>query len=192
MAWLVSIIGAATYTAYVIALILPLVYPYCPYKVPTTLYGHRLYQFVRDYLILRIALSLSPLVSPRLLFHLSMYHKRHADFIHSRQKCRTLMEIEHNHVRKCAAKVDEMNAQGIKDELAIVRRPRRKWRPPTARFLSTSRLNLIPSKSTVVTMEGRRKDIRKRYTRSRILIYNIPCCGLRFEQVDVEHLIRNA
>ncbi|KAK0443171.1 hypothetical protein EV421DRAFT_1805207 [Armillaria borealis] len=68
VAWLVSIIGAATYTAYVIALILPLVYPYCPYKDPTTLYGHRLYQLVRDYLILRIALSLSSLVSPRLLF----------------------------------------------------------------------------------------------------------------------------
>ncbi len=110
VAWLVSIIGAATYTAYVIALILPLVYPYCPHKVPLTLYAHRLYQLVSDYLISRIALVLH-YPYPHLFhhdgcFHLSMHHKWHADFIHSRQKCRTLKEIEHNHVQKCAAKVD--------------------------------------------------------------------------------------
>ncbi|KAK0444152.1 hypothetical protein EV421DRAFT_495005 [Armillaria borealis] len=46
VAWLVSIIGAATYMAYVIALILPLIHPYCPYKVPLTLYIHRLYQYI--------------------------------------------------------------------------------------------------------------------------------------------------
>ncbi len=46
VAWLVSIIGAATYTAYIIALILPLIYPYCPFKVPLTLHVHSLYQFV--------------------------------------------------------------------------------------------------------------------------------------------------
>ncbi len=46
VAWLVSIIGAATFMAYVIALILPLVYPYCPYKVPLTLYVHHLYQYI--------------------------------------------------------------------------------------------------------------------------------------------------
>ncbi|SJL12530.1 uncharacterized protein ARMOST_15957 [Armillaria ostoyae] len=73
VAWLVSIIGAATYMAYVIALILPLVHPYCPYKVPLTLYVHRLcrcihrlyqrghrlyqhalYQYGNSYLIRRI------------------------------------------------------------------------------------------------------------------------------------------
>ncbi|SJK99405.1 uncharacterized protein ARMOST_02703 [Armillaria ostoyae] len=43
VAWLISIIGAATYMAYVIALILPLIHPYCPYKVPLTLYIHHLY-----------------------------------------------------------------------------------------------------------------------------------------------------
>ncbi|KAK0489962.1 hypothetical protein EDD18DRAFT_1050452, partial [Armillaria luteobubalina] len=36
VAWLVSIIGAATYLAYVVALTLPAVYPYCPFKVPLT------------------------------------------------------------------------------------------------------------------------------------------------------------
>ncbi len=46
VAWLISIIGAATFMAYVIALILPLVYPYCPYKVPLTLYVHHLYQYI--------------------------------------------------------------------------------------------------------------------------------------------------
>ncbi|PBL04459.1 hypothetical protein ARMGADRAFT_1005018 [Armillaria gallica] len=46
VAWLVSIIGAATYTAYVIALILPLIHPYCPYQVPLTLYIYRLYQYI--------------------------------------------------------------------------------------------------------------------------------------------------
>ncbi len=45
VAWLVSIIGAATFMAYVIALILPLMDPYCPYKVPLTLYVHHLYQY---------------------------------------------------------------------------------------------------------------------------------------------------
>ncbi len=48
VAWLVSIIGAATYIAYITALILPLIYPNCPFKVPLTLYVHSL--------ILRIAL----------------------------------------------------------------------------------------------------------------------------------------
>ncbi|SJL12518.1 uncharacterized protein ARMOST_15945 [Armillaria ostoyae] len=56
VAWLVSIICAATYTAYIIALILPVVYPYCPFKVPLTLYVHPLYQFINDSLIPRIAL----------------------------------------------------------------------------------------------------------------------------------------
>ncbi|PBK88556.1 hypothetical protein ARMGADRAFT_1115918, partial [Armillaria gallica] len=51
VAWLVSIIGSATYMAYIIALILPLVYPYCPFKVPLTLYIHSLYQFVNNSLI---------------------------------------------------------------------------------------------------------------------------------------------
>ncbi len=46
VAWLVSIIGAATYMAYVIALILPLIHPYCPYQVPLTLYIYRLYQYI--------------------------------------------------------------------------------------------------------------------------------------------------
>ncbi|KAK0186807.1 hypothetical protein F5146DRAFT_936088 [Armillaria mellea] len=63
--WLVSIISAATYMAYMIALILPLIYPYCPYKVPLTLYVHclsqnihclfqyvhHLYQYSKSYLI---------------------------------------------------------------------------------------------------------------------------------------------
>ncbi|PBK88599.1 hypothetical protein ARMGADRAFT_362734 [Armillaria gallica] len=43
VAWLVSIICAATYVAYVVTLILPLVHPCCPYKVPLTFYIHRLY-----------------------------------------------------------------------------------------------------------------------------------------------------
>ncbi|KAK0465686.1 hypothetical protein IW261DRAFT_1315486, partial [Armillaria novae-zelandiae] len=47
VAWLVSIIGAATYMAYIIALILPVVYPYCPFKVPLTLHVYSLYQFIR-------------------------------------------------------------------------------------------------------------------------------------------------
>ncbi|SJL12544.1 uncharacterized protein ARMOST_15972 [Armillaria ostoyae] len=110
VAWLVSIIGAATYTTYVIALILPLVYPYCPYKVPLTFYAHRLYQLVSDCLTLCITLMLH-YPYPHLFhrdgcFQLSRYHNWHEDFLHSRQKCRTLKEIEHNHVQKCAAKVD--------------------------------------------------------------------------------------
>ncbi len=61
VAWLVSIISAATYTAYITALILPLIHPYCPYKVLLTLYihrlypyAHRLYQYGNGYLIPRI------------------------------------------------------------------------------------------------------------------------------------------
>ncbi|PBK88652.1 hypothetical protein ARMGADRAFT_1033979 [Armillaria gallica] len=39
VAWLVSIIGAATYVAYTVALILPLVYPYCPFRLSLAFAG---------------------------------------------------------------------------------------------------------------------------------------------------------
>ncbi|KAK0489959.1 hypothetical protein EDD18DRAFT_561564 [Armillaria luteobubalina] len=110
VAWLVSIISAATYMTYVITLILPLVYPYCPYKVPLTLYAHRLYQLTSDYLTLRIALVVHypyrHLFHRNSCLHLSKYHKWHEYFIHSRLKRVTLKEIEHSHIQKCATKVD--------------------------------------------------------------------------------------
>ncbi len=111
VAWLVSIIGAATYTAYVIALILPLVYPYCPYKVPLTFFTHRLYQFVNNCLIPRVVLVL------RYPYTHMFRHDDHShlpgsndwlqDFLKSRQrKGPTLKEMELTHVQENAAKVD--------------------------------------------------------------------------------------
>ncbi len=69
VAWLVSIIGAATYVAYIIALILPLIYPYCPFKVPLTLYIPLSVSICQrlsylTYYLLHTTLSVYPCVSP--------------------------------------------------------------------------------------------------------------------------------
>ncbi len=114
VAWLVSIIGAATYTAYIIALILPLIYPYCPFKVPLTLYVHSLYQFVNDFLLLRIALIRHypyTRVFRRDNHRWSMYRRRRKSIFQHRS--RSLKEIEHDHVQKCAAKVDAQSLRWL-------------------------------------------------------------------------------
>ncbi len=120
VAWLVSIIGAATYIAYVIALILPLIHPHCPYKVPLTIYIHRLYQFVNNKLIPHIQyciLFMQHHPSTRVFGHnsriyLSGYWEKR-DIISQRLKCPTLKEIEHSHVRKCGADVDAQSLQWL-------------------------------------------------------------------------------
>ncbi|KAK0186770.1 hypothetical protein F5146DRAFT_1143164 [Armillaria mellea] len=112
-AWLVLIIGAATYIAYSIALILPLVHPYCPYKVPLTIYIHRLYQSINNKLIPYIQyciLFMQHHPSARVFgrnsrIYLSGYWEKR-DIISQRLKCPTLKEIEHNHVQECGADVD--------------------------------------------------------------------------------------
>ncbi|KAK0431047.1 hypothetical protein EV421DRAFT_2024730 [Armillaria borealis] len=107
VAWLVSIIGAITYVAYIIALILPLVYPYCPFKVPLTLFVYHLYQFIDDRLILLIAL-----IRHHLYTHLFGHDRDHENFrFISQPRKRPLKEIERDHVQKCATKVD---AQSLK------------------------------------------------------------------------------
>ncbi len=118
VAWLVSIIGAATYMAYIIAVILPLVYPYCPYKVPLTLYVHRLYQFFCAYLPARVAIVLhylytrvfrrnSPSSLPR------YWQEWHKNSTHARPIFSTLKEIEHAHLQKHAMKVDAQSVQWL-------------------------------------------------------------------------------
>ncbi|SJL12508.1 uncharacterized protein ARMOST_15935 [Armillaria ostoyae] len=114
VAWLVSIIGTATYMAYISALILPLVYPYCPFKVPLTLYVHSLYQFASDSLIPRIALIRHypyTHVFGRGNHRLRMYQRaRESIFRHQK---RSLKETEHDHVQKCAKKVDAQSLQWL-------------------------------------------------------------------------------
>ncbi len=114
VAWLVSIIGAVTYMAYVVALILPLVHPYCPYKVPLAFYIHYLYRFFYDRLITPI------LIVRRYPDHFMFLLRRYLrnDIFHIRNlisplQCPTLKEIERDHVRKCAAKVDAQSLQWL-------------------------------------------------------------------------------
>ncbi len=116
VAWLVSIIGAATYVAYTIALILPLIYPYCPFKVPLTLYIHSLYQFVSTFIISRTIFFIRHYPYTH-VFHRHCdwrFHKyrrdRESDV--QRQK-RPLKEIERAHVQKCAAEVDARSLQWL-------------------------------------------------------------------------------
>ncbi|KAK0227464.1 hypothetical protein EDD85DRAFT_853837 [Armillaria nabsnona] len=111
VAWLVSIIGAATYMAYIIALILPIIYPYCPFKVPLTLYVHRLYQFINDSLIPRIGIALIRSYTHMFNCNHDRHNCRLATYRHRcesilRRQKRPLKEIEYDHVRKWAAKVD--------------------------------------------------------------------------------------
>ncbi len=110
VAWLVSIIGAATYMAYVVALVLPLVHPYCPYKAPLTLYLHSLYRFVNDTLIPRIIiLRRYPYIrvfGRHSYLYLHSYWEWREHYIASYQKCLTVKEIEHKHIQECAEKVD--------------------------------------------------------------------------------------
>lgn len=113
VAWLVSLISAATYIAYIIALILPLIHPYCPYKVPLRLYIRSLYHIITDPLILCIASIIGcvndfvwcccccngqfnvvgPQISPR--------------------RKRPLKEIEHGHVQAWGAEVDVQSLQWL-------------------------------------------------------------------------------
>ncbi len=116
VAWLVSIIGAATYVAYIIALILPLIYPYCPFKVPLTLYIHSLYQFVSTFLISRTIFFIRHYPYTH-VFHRHCdwrFHKyrrdRESDVQHQK---RPLKEIERAHVQKCAAEVDAQSLQWL-------------------------------------------------------------------------------
>ncbi|KAK0235539.1 hypothetical protein EDD85DRAFT_843322 [Armillaria nabsnona] len=129
VAWLVSIIGAATFMAYVIALILPLVYPYCPYKVPLTLYVHHLYQYIHH--LCRYGNSyLIPSIRYCIVFvrhypytHMfgrarCYYLTRHRQMLEAwkqegqessipfRQKVPTLKEIEDNHIQQYATMTD--------------------------------------------------------------------------------------
>ncbi len=117
VAWLVSIIGTATYMAYIIALILPLVYPYCPFKVPLTLYVHSLYQFVHDTLIPLIIIirhyPYAHVFGRDRHFCLREYRDWRKSFIASYQISPTVKEIERNHVQKCAAKVDAQSLQWL-------------------------------------------------------------------------------
>ncbi|PBK88293.1 hypothetical protein ARMGADRAFT_937394 [Armillaria gallica] len=117
VAWLVSIIGTATYIAYIIALILPLVYPYCPFKVPLTLYTHSLYQFVHDTLIPLIIIiwhfPYAHVFGRHSHFYLCKYRDWRNDFIASYQISPTVKEIERDHVQKCAAKVDAQSIQWL-------------------------------------------------------------------------------
>ncbi|SJL12498.1 uncharacterized protein ARMOST_15925 [Armillaria ostoyae] len=111
VAWLVSIIGVATYTVYVITLVLPLIYPYCPYKVLLTFFTHRLYQFINNCLIPRVVLVLrypyTHMFRHDDLSHLPRLNNWLQDFLKSRQrKCPTLKEMELAHVQEHAAKVD--------------------------------------------------------------------------------------
>ncbi|KAK0421913.1 hypothetical protein EV421DRAFT_2042960 [Armillaria borealis] len=108
VAWLVSIIGAATYMAYIIALILPLIHPYCPYKVPLTFYVHCLYQFVNDYLIPHIVLMQHCLYTQMFGWRDSLTAEEawREDFIQNRPRIPTLNEIEYKHVQECTEKVD--------------------------------------------------------------------------------------
>ncbi|SJL12503.1 uncharacterized protein ARMOST_15930 [Armillaria ostoyae] len=116
VAWLVSIIGVATYMAYIIALILPVVYPYCPFKVPLTLYVHPLYQFISDSLIPRIVLIRQYPYShvfgrDRDNSRLDMYRQRRESIFQRRK--RPLKEIEYDHVQKWAANVDAQSLQWL-------------------------------------------------------------------------------
>ncbi|KAK0217207.1 hypothetical protein IW262DRAFT_1299161 [Armillaria fumosa] len=116
VAWLVSFIGAATYITYIVALILPAVYPYCPFKVPLTFYVHPLYQFITDSLIPRIALIRQYPYShvfgrDRDNFRLVTYRQRRESIF--RRRKRPLKEIEYDHVRKWAAKVDGQSLQWL-------------------------------------------------------------------------------
>ncbi len=129
VAWLVSIIGAATFMAYVIALILPLMYPYCPYKVPLTIYVHHLYQYIHH--LCRYGNSyLIPSVRYCIVFvrhypytHMfgrarCYYLTRHRQMLEAwkqegqensipfRQKLPTLKEIEDNHIQQYATMTD--------------------------------------------------------------------------------------
>ncbi|SJL12458.1 uncharacterized protein ARMOST_15885 [Armillaria ostoyae] len=108
VAWLVSIIGAATYMAYIIALILPLIHPYCPYEVPLTFYVHRLYQFVNDYLIPHIVLMQHCLYTHMFGRRdcLTTEEEWREDFIQNRPRIPGLKEIEYYHVQECTEKVD--------------------------------------------------------------------------------------
>ncbi|KAK0227468.1 hypothetical protein EDD85DRAFT_1027007 [Armillaria nabsnona] len=113
---LVSIIGFTTYMAYIIALILPVVYPYCPFKVPLTIHVHSLYQFVTDSLIPRIALIRQypfshVFGSDRDNVRLSMYQASRDAIIQRRNP--SLKEIERDHVQKCATKVDAQSLQWL-------------------------------------------------------------------------------
>ncbi len=98
VAWLVSIIGTATYMAYIIALILPLIYPYCPFKVPLTLYVYSLYQLVHDTLIpLIIIIRRFPyacVFGRHSRFYLGNNRDWRNDFIASYQRSPTVKEIE--------------------------------------------------------------------------------------------------
>ncbi|KAK0472734.1 hypothetical protein IW261DRAFT_1506654 [Armillaria novae-zelandiae] len=120
VAWLVSIIGAVTYIAYSIALILPLVHPYCPYKVPLTIYIHRMCQSVNNKLIPHIQyciLFMQYHSSTRVFgrnsrIYLSGYWEKH-DVISQRLKCPTLKEIERSHIQKCGTDVDAQSLQWL-------------------------------------------------------------------------------
>ncbi len=136
VAWLISIIGAATFMAYVIALILPLVYPYCPYKVPLTLYVHHLYQYIHH--LCRYGNSyLIPSIRYCIIFvrhypytHMfgrarRYYLTRHRQMLEAwkqegqensipfRQKLPTLKEIEDNHIQQYATMTDAQSLQWL-------------------------------------------------------------------------------
>ncbi len=101
--------------AYTIALILPLVYPYCPFKVPLTLYIHSLYQFISNFLIPHTIFFIRHYPYTH-MFHrdslrLRIYRRRRESNV-QRQK-RPLKEIEHAHVQKCAAEVDVQSLQWL-------------------------------------------------------------------------------
>ncbi len=132
VAWLVSIISTVTCMAYVIALILPLVYPYCPYKVPLTIYVHRpwqyihhLYQYGNIYLTSYMWFCITVV---RCFPYTHMFgchcHCYLAYYLHAvkvvkwhesleRQERReslilfpTLKEFEYKHIQECTKKVD--------------------------------------------------------------------------------------
>ncbi|SJL12478.1 uncharacterized protein ARMOST_15905 [Armillaria ostoyae] len=129
VAWVVSIIGAATFMAYIIALILPLVCPYCPYKVPLTLYIHPLYQHIHhlcqycnSYLIPSIRYCIvfmrhypythmfgrarrSYLTRHRQMLEVWKQEEQESP-IPFRQKLPTLKEIEDNHIQQYATMTD--------------------------------------------------------------------------------------
>ncbi len=114
VAWLVSIIGAVTYMAYVVALILPLVHPYCPYKVPLAVYIHHLYRFFYDRLITPILIIQR--YPDGYFFYLPRYLRNDISHIRgaiSPLQCPTLKEIERDHVQKHAAEVDARSLQWL-------------------------------------------------------------------------------
>ncbi|KAK0193273.1 hypothetical protein F5146DRAFT_1029868 [Armillaria mellea] len=131
VAWLVAIIGAATYTAYVVALILPLVHPYCPYKVPLTLYVYHLYQYIHrlhqlfqygnGYLIRRVQYCIRFIRHYTHVFvrcdldgdEHSRWLERERQELQTQEglipfpkKFPTLREIEHNHIQQGTTMAD--------------------------------------------------------------------------------------